>query len=106
MEKEEFVRQAVERGYASVRAARAFSRRKKSFREEDLTVLFRKEHPDFVESLPKDEPEQETSYQTKENVNYNFVNVVERRYQYDPEPVYVRDEHMRLVLNPKRLKGV
>ena len=122
MEKEEFVRGCCTLGICYKGEAIMYADQKDGeLVEEDYIDAYRKYHPECVGSAPlgglkDDEPEyeipEEEPEQKPRRVNRDFVNdcysQMEKKglLRYEPEPTYIRDEHMRLVLNPKRLKGM
>ena len=108
----EFVDQAKKMGLCSKRAARRYAEAtlRDSFDKEDFVKVFRYANPDYIGYVPS--PSEAEDYYRGEMIVRRVIDDVvcvesifdEKWYHSDREPVYIRDEHMRLVLNPKRLK--
>lgn len=123
MEKKEFVRTACAMGICRKGQAELFvnSSGLDTFTEKDLVDLYHKANPEVMQVGVKtggpllDDNDRETvpvvdlrNIQKKRKINYEFVAdcFTGNRQVYDREPTYIRDEKMRLVLNPRRLKGL
>lgn len=114
MLQEEFIQKASKMGYAPKSVCEKYAHEDRVYTDEDYVAVYRMANPEYIDkapdcSLAADGQDMQAPEKMK-NVNRAFVESawikVNSWYASDRKPTYIRDEKMRLVLNPERLVRV